>query len=244
MNDELRNNTNQPPLPKGWVWVRLGEVVNIVYGKDLSVKQFKTSGYPVYGANGVIGFYDKYLYEDEQVLISCRGAYSGKINFSPPKCFITHNSLILEINENFKSMKKFLYYILQSIDRSKLVTGTAQPQVTINNAKELEFPLPPLAEQHRIVAKIEELFTKLDAGVVALKKAKEQIKRYRQAVLKYAFEGKLTEEWRVKNQPQETAEELLEKIKKNERRNLGRNTKNYRQLTPPNFPNCPKAGCG
>jgi len=189
-------NIQNSKLPKGWVWVRLGEIVKIVYGKDLSVKQFKKSGYPVFGANGVIGFYDKYLYEEEQVLISCRGAYSGKINLSPPKSFITHNSLILKINENFRLLKKFLFYILQSVDKSKLVTGTAQPQVTINNAINIELPLPPLAEQHRIVAKVEEIFTKLDAGVDALKKAKEQIKRYRQAVLKYAFEGKLTEEWR------------------------------------------------
>ncbi|MCL4517759.1 MAG: restriction endonuclease subunit S [Thaumarchaeota archaeon] len=58
------------------------------------------------------------------------------------------------------------------------------------------FPLPPLPEQHRIVAKIEELFSDLDAGVEALKKVKAELKRYRQAVLKAAVEGKLTEEWR------------------------------------------------
>jgi len=60
------------------------------------------------------------------------------------------------------------------------------------------FPLPPLPEQHRIVAKIEELFSDLDAGVASLRKAKEQLKTYRQSVLKWAFEGKLTEEWRKK----------------------------------------------
>lgn len=98
----------------------MGEIVDIVYGKDLSVKHFTTSGYPVYGANGVIGFYDNYLYEEEQVLISCRGVYSGKINFSPPKSFITLNSLVLEIDENFKSIKKFLFYILQSVEPCKI----------------------------------------------------------------------------------------------------------------------------
>ncbi len=190
---------NLPLLPKGWVWTRLGEIVNIKYGKDVSVKNLKGNGYPVFGANGIIGFYDRYLYEEEQVLISCRGAYSGKINFSPPKCFITHNSLVLEMSDKGKETKKFLFYILQSIDKSKIITGTAQPQVTTNKAIHLEIPLPPLPEQHRIVAKIEELFTRLDAGVEALKKIKEQIKCYRQAVLKYAFEGKLTEEWRKAN---------------------------------------------
>jgi type I restriction enzyme S subunit len=76
-------------------------------------------------------------------------------------------------------------------------------------------PLPPLAEQQRIVAKIEELFTKLDAGVGALKKIKAQLKRYRQAVLKYAFEGKLTEEWRAAHKGElEPASAVLERIKK------------------------------
>jgi type I restriction enzyme S subunit len=74
--------------------------------------------------------------------------------------------------------------------------GTAQGGINTLFVKNSIIPIPPLSEQRRIVAKIEELFTKLDAGVEALKKAKEQIKRYRQAVLKYAFEGKLTEEWR------------------------------------------------
>ncbi|MBN1129061.1 MAG: restriction endonuclease subunit S [Chitinispirillaceae bacterium] len=62
-----------------------------------------------------------------------------------------------------------------------------------------DFPLPPLPEQHRIVAKIEELFSDLDAGIASLKKVKEQLKTYRQSVLKWAFEGKLTEEWRKKH---------------------------------------------
>ncbi len=75
-----------------------------------------------------------------------------------------------------------------------------------------DFPLPPLPEQHRIVAKIEELFSDLDAGITSLKKAKEQLKTYRQSVLKWAFEGKLTEEWRKQNTP-EPASELLKRIK-------------------------------
>lgn len=108
--------------------------------------------------------------------------------------------MILRLPNELKKGKKFLYYALNSVDRSKIVTGSAQPQVTINNAVELQLPLPPLNEQHRIVNKIEELFTKLDAGVASLKKAQQLLKQYRQSVLKAAFEGKLTEEWRASNE--------------------------------------------
>lgn len=74
-------------------------------------------------------------------------------------------------------------------------------------------PLPPLTEQHRIVAKIEELFTKLDAGIEALKKAKEQLKLYRKVVLEAAVTGELTREWREAHKEEiEPAPELLKRV--------------------------------
>jgi type I restriction enzyme S subunit len=181
-------------LPIDWQIKKLGEVCKITYGKGLSTKELKDSGFPVFGANGVIGFNDKYLYKESQVLISCRGAYSGKINISPPLCYVTNNSLILEIFNEEEMNKKFLFYILHTVNKTKLVTGTAQPQVTINNAVELTFSIPKIETQTLIVSKIEELFSELDKGIEDLKTAQLQLKTYRQSVLKWAFEGKLTNE--------------------------------------------------
>ncbi|MBA7514783.1 hypothetical protein ES705_06818 [subsurface metagenome] len=92
---------------------------------------------------------------------------------------------------------EWLYYWLKTIDFKKFTHATTLPSLQLSKVKEMQFPLPPLPEQHRIVAKIEELFTKLNAGIEALKKIKAQLKRYRQAVLKHAFEGKLTAKWRL-----------------------------------------------
>ncbi len=75
-----------------------------------------------------------------------------------------------------------------------------------------KIPLAPLPEQHRIVAKIESLFAKLDEGVAALKRAEANLDRYRASVLKAAVEGRLTEQWRSENPPEETGEELLGRI--------------------------------
>jgi len=81
-------------------------------------------------------------------------------------------------------------------------------------SQKVDIPLPPLNEQKRIVAKIEELFSDLDAGVETLKQIQALIKRYRQSVLKAAFEGKLTEEWRERNKAKlEPASVLLERIR-------------------------------
>lgn len=113
---------------------------------------------------------------------------------------------------------KFLFYLVQSRDfiddMSLRVQGALYPAV--RPADIFSFVLPPfsLPYQHRIVAKIEELFSELDKGVESLKIARDQLKVYRQALLKHAFEGKLTEQWRKENADKlETAEQLLKRIK-------------------------------
>ena len=91
-------------------------------------------------------------------------------------------------------------------------------QASINSnflLKNVSLPLAPIEEQKRIVAKIEELFTELDAGVELLKKLQIKLKRYRQSVLKAAVEGNLTKEWRTENQDKlEPANQLLDRILK------------------------------
>tara|TARA_R110002124_G_scaffold91297_8_gene232542 strand:+ start:3034 stop:4518 length:1485 start_codon:yes stop_codon:yes gene_type:complete len=205
--------TAEPTLPDNWEWVRLSDIAHIVYGKGLPTKNLTPTGYPVFGANSIIGCYTEYHYESPQLLISCRGAGSGTINFSPAQCFVTNNSLIVDFYVESEVFRETYFYFLQAANKEGLVTGSAQPQVTINNAVELRLPLPPLNEQHRIVAKIEELFSELDKGIESLKTAREQLKVYRQAVLKHAFEGKLTAKWREENADKlEPPEQLLTHI--------------------------------
>ena len=93
-----------------------------------------------------------------------------------------------------------LYYLSYELQKLKYEgRGTTISGVTKKQLKDTKFPLPPLNEQHRIVAKIEELFSELDKGIESLKTAQEQFKVYRQAVLKHAFEGRLTARWREEN---------------------------------------------
>lgn len=88
-----------------------------------------------------------------------------------------------------------------------------QSSVNQRKLKSLQIIVPPLAEQHRIVAKIEELFSELDKGIENLKTARAQLKVYRQALLKHAFEGKLTAQWREQNKDKlETASDLQQRI--------------------------------
>lgn len=112
---------------------------------------------------------------------------------------------------------KFLMYQIESPRVAQYfkdnARGTAQKGVYLKTLGATEIWLPPLAEQHRIVAKIEELFSELDQGVASLKTAREQLKVYRQSLLKNAFEGKLTAAWRAAHADQlETAANLQQRI--------------------------------
>jgi type I restriction enzyme S subunit len=128
---------------ESWERGKMNEFVNIVYGKNLPTKNLIQDGYPVFGANGKIGCYDKYIYELPQVLVSCRGEASGTVNFSEEKSFVTNNSLILERTKNNKISFSYLKYFSLQTDYRMFVTGSAQPQITIESLNKAEFFLPP-----------------------------------------------------------------------------------------------------
>jgi len=134
-----------------------------------------------------------------------------------------------------------LYYLSTAVQEFKHKNrGTTISGVTKKQLKELPLFIPPLNEQKRIVAKIEQLFSDLDAGVETLKAIKKQVRQYRQSVLKYAFEGKLTADWRKKNKP-EPASILLEKIaKEKEQKTKGKKQKKSPPLDTSDLPELPE----
>src|SRR5208283_2046010 len=99
-----------------------------------------------------------------------------------------------------------------------IIHGVGRPRLNLTEIKSIEVPLAPLEEQRRIVAKIEELFSDLDAGVVTLERVRANLKRYRASVLKAAVEGKLTEDWRAQHPDTEPASVFLERILTERRR--------------------------
>ena len=113
------------------------------------------------------------------------------------------------------SNKYLFYYSLTKAfiePLNELQRGSSYPAVRNQDVFAQAIPLSPALEQHRIVAKIEELFSDLDKGIESLKTAQQQLKFYRQAVLKWAFEGRLTKEWRKQQEDLPTEPQLLERI--------------------------------
>ena len=133
------------------------------------------------------------------LLIALYGATIGKLGFLGVPA--ATNQAVCGIFANEKIDLQFLsYYLFHK--RNDLIaqgTGGAQPNISQTILKNLPVPLPPLPTQRLIVSRIESLFAELDKGVEHLRTAQQQIKTYRQAVLRDAFEGNLTKEWRKHN---------------------------------------------
>ena len=145
--------------------------------------------YPYYGATGQVGFIDDYITDGEYVLLGEDGApfldaFSKKAYIISGKTWVNNHAHVLKSKTN----NKFLCYYLNSFNYKGYVSGTTRLKLTQAEMKRIPVPVPPLSEQERIVARIEELFSQLDAGVETLKKTKAQLAVYRQAVLKEAFE--------------------------------------------------------
>lgn len=110
---------------------------------------------------------------------------------------------------------EWVYFFLKRIDFADFAHSSVMPSLPMSKITQLRIWIPPTNEQRRIVAKIEELFSELDKGIESLKTVQAQLKVYRQALLKHAFEGKLTAQWRAENPDKlETADALLERIQR------------------------------
>ena len=136
--------------------VELSEVCELYQPQTISASEFKEDGaYKVFGANGVIGYYDKFNHADPEVLITCRGATCGTINFSEPMSWITGNAMVAKPIDG-RVNKMFLYDLLKTTDLSSVITGAAQPQITRASLSPFKIPLPPVAIQEEIVNKIKQ----------------------------------------------------------------------------------------
>jgi len=190
-------------LPKGWIKTNIEEAATILDNKrkpiNSSERQKRIEGkeerelFPYYGATGKVGFIDEYLLDGEYVLLGEDGApfldtFKEKAYIVSGKIWVNNHAHVLES----KTSNRFLKHYLNQFNYKEFVTGTTRLKLNQTSMKKIPIPLPPLFEQHRIVEKIEELFSELDNGIEQLQKAKEQIKTYRQSVLKAAFKGRLT----------------------------------------------------
>lgn len=204
-------------IPESWKWVRLGNLISIESGINLTKSQMKQGSIPVYGGNGITGYHNKALVYDNTIVIGRVGYYCGSVHITEKEAWVTDNAFIVDYPTNF-IFQKFFVYMLRHMNLGKNNNATAQPVVSGKKIYPLLFPLPPLAEQKRIVAKIEQLLPYIDRYEKAWGRLQEFNKRFpsdmQKSLLQYAIEGKLVEQ----RAEEGTAEELFAQIQAEKQR--------------------------
>lgn len=132
-----------------WSSVRLGELAQPKQWRTLSATEMKPSGFPVYGANGRIGFHDTFTHEKATILIGCRGS-CGSVHVTEPRSYANGNAMALDALDESRADLRFLVYFFRKRGFRDVTTGTSQRQIIRQNLVRVEIPLPPLAEQRRI----------------------------------------------------------------------------------------------
>jgi len=209
--------TERIDIPQYWQIVVSSEILDIRDGTHDTPKYVKENGVPLITSKNLkeneIDFNKvSFISYEDHIEISKRSKVDeGDILFA--MIGTIGNPAIIKSNTNFSIknvglfkrnekviLSSFLVNFLRSrtfekqLSERKLLKGTTQRFIPLGNLRAINIPLPPINEQQQIVSKIEELFSELDKGIEELKTAQQQLKVYRQAVLKWAFEGKLTNE--------------------------------------------------
>jgi type I restriction enzyme S subunit len=134
----------------------LCEICSPKQWKTISAKMLTETGYSVYGANGVIGYYTNYNHEQPTILITCRGATCGTLNICEPFSYVNGNAMALD-NLSEEINIKYLYYYLLFRGLSDVITGSAQPQIVRQSLAKVKVIYPSLDKQHKTVAVIDKV---------------------------------------------------------------------------------------
>jgi type I restriction enzyme S subunit len=213
-------------MREDWIESKLQFIAKIEWGNtSITKKSYELNGYTAFSAAGPDGFLPQAEWFGEGVVLSAIGANCGKCFYTDGEWAAIKNTIVIQ-TESVNT--KYLFHYLNNKFKWK-ISGTGQPFITLKNARQNPVPLAPLPEQRAIVAKIEELFSDLDKGIADLKKAQDQLVIFRQAVLKKAFAGELTKEWREQQTDLPTADELLEQIKEERQKHYEQQIEDWNQ---------------
>lgn len=187
-------------LPNNWKTCKLEECLDILDSQRVPINSSEREArlksaaktYPYYGATGQVGEIDDYLFDQEAVLLGEDGApffelHKAKAYIVSGKYWVNNHAHILAARDGI--LNKYVCHQLNILNYKNFVAGTTRLKLTQASMKTIPIKIAPTNEQRRIVSKIEELFSDLDAGEAALRKAQRLIEMYRQSVIQEAFKG-------------------------------------------------------
>jgi type I restriction enzyme S subunit len=150
-------------LPEGWKVKKLGEVINLEYGKPLSNESRNVSGkYPAYGANGVKCWSDEYYFDKPSIIVGRKGS-AGEVNLTTERFWPLDVTYFVTYDDTQYDLI-FLYHCLKHLQLTKLAKGV-KPGVNRNDVYQIKFLFPPLDEQKQIVAILDEAFEGINQAI-------------------------------------------------------------------------------
>ncbi len=208
----MKEDQNEMGLPMSWTWVKLRDTGKIISGgtPSTAIGEYWNGSINWISPSDLTGYKKKTITKGAKSITelglknsSARLMPKGSVLFSSraPIGYVVITADIACTNQGFKSispnenvLSEFLYYFLLASKRNaeQVASGTTFKEISLTKFAELDFPLPPKPIQQSIISKIEELFSELDKGIENLLTVQQQLKTYRQSVLKWAFEGRLT----------------------------------------------------
>ena len=218
---EITEDEKPFEIPEGWMWVRIGQIFSLQAGKNITsanIYEQKDLKHPYlcYGGNGVRGYVSSFNREGHFALIGRQGALCGNINVAKGKFYATEHAVV--VDHFNQSDVKWGEWFLKALNLNQYATATAQPGLAVSTIIKVLIPLPPLAEQKRIVSKIEELLPLVDRYEQAWTKLEDFNHRFpedmKKSILQQAIQGKLVEQ-----RPEEgTAQELYAQVQAEKQR--------------------------
>ncbi|MEN4051098.1 restriction endonuclease subunit S [Serratia marcescens] len=152
MQQLLTGKKRFPEFSGEWKEVYLGDICQPQQWVTISSSDLVDSGYPVYGANGFIGYYSTYNHECETVAVTCRGSTCGEVSLIPGRSYITGNSMCLDSIDENENSYLFLYQLLKFRGFKDVISGSAQPQIVGKAIKKIKLNMPSISEQIKIAS--------------------------------------------------------------------------------------------
>ncbi|EFK96119.1 Type I restriction modification DNA [sediment metagenome] len=173
---------------ESWETTLIGRLAELYQPVTISQELFTNDGYLVYGANGIIGRYNKYNHEHWQTTITCRGSTCGTVNKTNDKCWITGNAMVVNVDNNPNIDKTFFYFLMSKQDFKNCITGSGQPQIVRKPLAEFEVSIPrEKTEQIRIAS----IFLDMDTEINYLGQKLQKYKMIKQGMMQVLLTGKI-----------------------------------------------------
>ena len=194
---------------EGWKTDKLGLLCKMYQPQTIATSELNENGrYLVYGANGIIGRYDKYNHEESQLLMTCRGNTCGEITVTKPFSWINGNAMVISpINHQINI--KYLEYYLKHISLEHIITGGAQPQITRTALRLLKVSYPESFSAQTAIANI---LSKVDEAIASVQGSIDAAERLKKSLMQNLLTGRMKPDGTLRKEDEFYVDEKFGKV--------------------------------